>query len=399
MKTNKLTIYVASLMIILAVVFAPSVGFAKNSLGLGTGLGVNLRAHQDENNTEVQSNTEMKAELNAGLQKKAERLGLTAESNAQLDAKIQKKLDNPHSNSIFKRLFAFFNNNNGGQEAQAPVISNLKVASLRPHQAVISWSTDIRANSSVWYGTTAGVTTTGEANIMLKNRTLNHKVAVRNLQANTKYYFVVGSANAQGENTFSSEMSFTTPELIDKGVPVIEAHADITATATSSAGAVVSYTAPKVTDNVDKDKTATCSPASGTTFAVGTTTVKCNYTDLAGNKAVETSFKVIVTADTTAATISNLAVSAITSTSAKATWTTSEPATSKVFFGTTTPLNINATGATFVSDSALKTEHSLNITELQSNQKYYYIVQSTDGSNNIGLSAEGNFTTSVGSQN
>ncbi len=67
-----------------------------------------------------------------------------------------------------------------------------------------------------------------------------------------------------------------------------------TQTATSSAGATVNYTLPGVVDNADGEDTATCAPASGTVFPIGTTTVKCNYTDSSGNAATETSFTVTV---------------------------------------------------------------------------------------------------------
>jgi hypothetical protein len=47
---------------------------------------------------------------------------------------------------------------------------------------------------------------------------------------------------------------------------------------------VVTYTAT-ATDDVDGPITPTCTPASGTTFAPGTTTVTCTATDAAGNTA------------------------------------------------------------------------------------------------------------------
>jgi large repetitive protein len=75
---------------------------------------------------------------------------------------------------------------------------------------------------------------------------------------------------------------------------------DVTAEATSPAGATVTYTATAF-DNVDGTITPTCSPASGSTFALGVTTVQCSATDAAGNTATG-SFTVTVS-DTTAPTI------------------------------------------------------------------------------------------------
>ncbi|MES2007142.1 MAG: HYR domain-containing protein [Patescibacteria group bacterium] len=74
--------------------------------------------------------------------------------------------------------------------------------------------------------------------------------------------------------------------------PVIAAHADVYAVAPTSAGVAVTYTNPTVTDNVDATIAATCAPASGSTFAVGSTTVTCNAHDTAGNNATPTTFVV-----------------------------------------------------------------------------------------------------------
>jgi len=88
----------------------------------------------------------------------------------------------------------------------------------------------------------------------------------------------------------------------DTTPPVIDAHDDITAEATSALGAIVGYTAPATTDDVDGTGLATCVPASGSQFALGDTTVYCDATDTAGNVAEQTSFVVHVV-DTTPPTL------------------------------------------------------------------------------------------------
>jgi hypothetical protein len=72
---------------------------------------------------------------------------------------------------------------------------------------------------------------------------------------------------------------------------------DKTVEATSSAGAVIAYPASAV-DNVDGPLTATCTPPSGSTFALGTTTVTCTAKDAAGNVGKDTATMRVV--DTTA---------------------------------------------------------------------------------------------------
>lgn len=68
----------------------------------------------------------------------------------------------------------------------------------------------------------------------------------------------------------------------DSTPPVLTVPASVSAVATSSAGAVVSFEASAV-DDTDGSITPVCVPASGTTFAPGDTTVTCTATDAAGN--------------------------------------------------------------------------------------------------------------------
>jgi peptidoglycan/xylan/chitin deacetylase (PgdA/CDA1 family) len=93
-----------------------------------------------------------------------------------------------------------------------------------------------------------------------------------------------------------------TVNVFDKNSPVIASHGDETAEATSNAGAIVTYTLPATSDANDGDGVAACGPASGSKFALGETTVTCTASDLAGNKAIPTTFKVTVV-DTTAPVI------------------------------------------------------------------------------------------------
>jgi hypothetical protein len=77
-------------------------------------------------------------------------------------------------------------------------------------------------------------------------------------------------------NTFTVTVEDTTaPELT---------LTDITAEATSSAGATVTFS-PTATDIVDGSVPVTCNWASGDVFPLGTTTVDCSATDAAGNTA------------------------------------------------------------------------------------------------------------------
>jgi hypothetical protein len=66
--------------------------------------------------------------------------------------------------------------------------------------------------------------------------------------------------------------------VVDTTPPTLVLPAPITAAATSSAGAMVLFSA-SATDLVDGPVFVTCTPPSGSTFALGTTTVPCFATD------------------------------------------------------------------------------------------------------------------------
>ena len=96
---------------------------------------------------------------------------------------------------------------------------------------------------------------------------------------------------------------FTLPEPTP---PVLHLPANITAEATSAAGAIVTFTAT-ATDARDPQTDAICAPASGSQFAFGATTVTCSSTN-SRNKTATGSF-IVTVVDTTAPFVSVLGVS------------------------------------------------------------------------------------------
>jgi hypothetical protein len=74
--------------------------------------------------------------------------------------------------------------------------------------------------------------------------------------------------------------------------PVLTVPGNIVVNATGPGGARVTFTAT-ATDDRDQAPAVVCTPPSGSTFAIGTTTVSCTATDAAGNSA-STSFTVRV---------------------------------------------------------------------------------------------------------
>ncbi len=142
--------------------------------------------------------------------------------------------------------------------------------------------------------------------------------------------------------------------------------------ATSTAGRLVTFTNPTATDNIDGNRPVTCNPMSGTNFSVGTTTVTCNASDLSGNNAT-TTFSVVVSPRTSAPIISDTLPIVGTSTTT-ITWMTDEPTNSKVYYGTTTPLNLGT--ASFISNGSFVKSHSLSLSPVATSTQYYFVIQS-----------------------
>jgi len=394
------------------------------------------------------------------------------------------------------------------QNVTAPVLSNINVTDVKSHKATLNWTTDVKSNTMVWISKTSPVDTNLNNYNSRKALVLNHKIEVKNLEANTKYYVIVGSMNTAG-TTKSSETSFTTLPVAYSSNPVITSlsgpttiKTGETATVTVNAynpnnealsysvnwgdvsvinrnvllevkepifvqtatfshvySTVGTYTATFTAENSKGEKTSSSMkievtpvvldttaptisafviPETATTLAVNITTLTANdangvtgykitetatapligdtgwsstvptvYTfatagsktlyawtkDAAGNVSTSLNDSVVITlADTTAPIISGITTT-ITGLNATVTWTTNEPATSNVFYSTGTPVDINNTATTRVSDGTLVTNHSLSIPSLTSSTLYHFIIKSLDSSNNIATSSESTFTT------
>src|SRR5258706_6518292 len=134
--------------------------------------------------------------------------------------------------------------------------------------------------------------------------------------------------------------------VVDTTAPVITSHGDVIAEATSALGAIVSYTSLTTSDAVDGAGMATCGPASGTQFALGDMTVKCDAVDATGNHAVQTNFIVHVL-DTTPPSItvpSNIVAQATSASGAVVGFSVSA---NDVVDGAITPTCLPASSSTF----------------------------------------------------
>lgn len=100
------------------------------------------------------------------------------------------------------------------------------------------------------------------------------------------------SVEATAANGCPGSAPFTLT-VADTTAPVLSLPGNLSATATSPSGAIVSFVA-SASDLVDGTRPVACIPASGSTFPIGTTTVACSASDLHANTA-NGSFAVTVT--------------------------------------------------------------------------------------------------------
>jgi peptidoglycan hydrolase-like protein with peptidoglycan-binding domain len=76
-------------------------------------------------------------------------------------------------------------------------------------------------------------------------------------------------------------------------------------------------------------------------------------------------------------------------------WTTNENSTTKVYYGTTSSIDVNATTTLSVSNGSLVSNHGITVTGLTAATTYYYVVESKDASGNKAVSSVSSFVISA----
>ena len=284
-------------------------------------------------------------------------------------------------------------------DTTAPVVS---AVSSTPTSAtvVVTWSTDENSTSVVQYGTSASSLTSNGGSAALVT---NHSVTVTGLTPTTQYYFRVVSADAAGNSTTSPATSdapatFTTSTPPDTTPPVVTA----VSSAPTSTTAVVTWSTDENSTSAVQYGTAAASLTSNasagslvTSHSVTVTglTPSTQYyfrvvsADAAGNSATSpatsgspATFTTSAPPDTTPPVISAVAVAG-SGTSATVTWKTDENASTTVTYGT-------STGALTKKSvvAGLATSHSVTLTGLVRNTRYYFRVTSADAAGNSATS-------------
>jgi hypothetical protein len=160
---------------------------------------------------------------------------------------------------------------------------------------------DPQNSCNVSDGTTATVTLNVPADVTASKTSLTFSAcdtpqAVQFSSSKAGDHSITASVSDSGDGTYdTSRASFTlhvNAAPVTNTKPALTLPANITEEATGASGAAVSYTAT-ANDKEDGALTPDCSPKSGSTFPVGTTTVNCSATD-SGNLSASGSFNVTV---------------------------------------------------------------------------------------------------------
>jgi hypothetical protein len=133
--------------------------------------------------------------------------------------------------------------------------------------------------------------------------------------------------------------------VVDTTPPVLDVHGDKTVEATGPTGATVTYTKPGASDIASTTVAVDCLPASGSTFALGSTQVDCTATDEHGNDALS-HFAVIVQ-DTTPPDLTVPADKTVEATGPSGAAVTFSATASDLVDGSTTVDCTPASGSTF----------------------------------------------------
>ncbi len=274
-----------------------------------------------------------------------------------------------------------------------PVISDIaKDGQNSSTKMLITWLTNEPADTQLHYGPTSTYGTT----VVLDQGSpvTSHSVQLQNLTPSTPYHFQVLSKDGANNVGSSADDTFTTGNVQISGV-----NAQIASDATGDTAATISWTTDASADTVlDYGTTAAYGTQVKQNEQVTSHTVQLTgltpgtlyhfrASSTANTQTTSSGDNTFTTRDHVPPVISAIATSHISQTSETITWTTDEPSTSRVDFGTSTPQYGQS-----ASSSQMVTAHSLALPGLTSGTMYHFTVTSTDAAGNFATTADNTFT-------
>jgi hypothetical protein len=315
----------------------------------------------------------------------------------------------------------------------APVITNVAVptGTLLSTSAIVTFTTDKLATSTILYGTVASQTCDYPSSITTTAFGTAQSIVLTGLTADTTYNYCLKTSDVAGTvSALMSGLSFTTlagPVITNV---VISNLSDDSATiswntATSSDSFVYyasSATGSLLNNPIKAGLTPLVSESSPGVYPhqivlTGLTAgqaylVAVESTDGAGNIVTDTNggvfYSIPAVRDNTPPTITNIDAPVRALNAAAIVWQTSENATSQVYYGTSpgsytketakdstkTIWHVMTLASTTLNAFGGATDVSLSNNDLTPNTPYYFVVVSADAAGNYATSTESTFTTS-----
>jgi hypothetical protein len=283
-----------------------------------------------------------------------------------------------------------------------PAISNVSNPDIKNTEATITWTTNIAANSHVYYSTSASLAGATHISQDESTNVSDHSVTLTGLTSGTKYYFYVQSGVAT-DNNGGDYYSFNT--TVDSTAPIITFNSATDITGITDSAATVSWTTNELA-------TSTLEYGLDTTYASGTLAndnfntnhsfdltgltlgltyyLRLKSTDANGNLRTSAGhiFETTDSTDIADPTISAVTASPVYDTVAVIKWTTNEVSDSMVEYGA-----VSGTYTASSTAATLTTSHAVTLTGLTASANYYYRVTSADGNSNSTTSPQSTFTT------
>ena len=306
-----------------------------------------------------------------------------------------------------------------------PIILTQTVGSVTPTGVTIAWTTDEIADAQIEYGPT---TAYGSRSLIDASFGLAHSVTLSDLTPATVYHYRIKTADSAGQVTYSGDDTFTTGSLVvtvepssgisgtvssvSSTVNVPLAVSDVQATELTFSSALLAWTTSTLAD-AQIEYGLTTDYGSHTTIDVSLTSVhaellsnlspgttyhyRVKSTDASGNLVVsdDRTFTTLAAPPATVSlsslpTISDVTISAITSSTATIAWMTDKLANSQIEFGLT-----DAFGSESTLNAAFANTHVVILNDLEAGTTYHYRIRTTDAGGRLTLGEENTFTTSA----
>ena len=296
---------------------------------------------------------------------------------------------------------------------------------------VINFTTSEVGNSRIEYGTTAGY---GETTPLDTNLALNHSVTLSNLTPNTEYHFRIISSDEIGNETITSDETFTTeaeavvqqgevsitvPESTNASTTVVSANASVIISGIEIASVSLSEVTiawstdlpsdsqVEYGDSNDLGSFTTLDSTLTTSHSVTITGLTQNTNYIFRVKSKQLGAEIATVSDNhefntlnhsvpvvAPANVISVSSSQVTNSGATISWTTDKSTTSQVEYGISTSY-----GQTSELNTGMVTSNSISLVSLESGTRYHFRVKSTDEVYNITYSDDHILTTTIVSQN